>query len=157
MQIRLPEFPVEGGCVCAAARYRLAAAPLAIYACHCRDCQRFSGAAYSMSMPVARAHVTLLAGRLEIFEKTGDSGRAVGVHFCPRCATRLWHAPARTPDYWNLKPGTLDDASWVVPVAHVWLGSKLPSTPVPEDVLCFDGQPGANSGVLEAFQKALGD
>eukprot|EP01036_Dinobryon_divergens_P058580 gene58580-78143_t len=38
-EMKLPQFPVDGGCQCGAVRYRLLAAPLGIYACHCKDCQ----------------------------------------------------------------------------------------------------------------------
>ena len=52
MRRALPAFPVEGGCVCGAVRYRLSGRPRTLYACYCHDCQRFSGGAHSMSMPV---------------------------------------------------------------------------------------------------------
>ena len=50
--MKLPAFPVEGGCQCGAVRYRLKAAPLGVYACHCKDCQRFSGTTHTLSMVV---------------------------------------------------------------------------------------------------------
>ena len=66
--MRLPEFPVEGGCQCGAVRYRLTAAPLGVYACHCKDCQRWSGAAYQLSMVVNTTDLELLAEANPVFE-----------------------------------------------------------------------------------------
>ena len=43
-----------GGCQCGAIRYRLLAAPTALYACHCRLCQQQSASAFGMSMLVER-------------------------------------------------------------------------------------------------------
>ena len=60
--INLPQFPVEGGCQCGAVRYRLLGAPLTAYLCHCKDCQRLGGSAFSLSMPVAREHIELVSG-----------------------------------------------------------------------------------------------
>ena len=38
----------SGGCRCGATRYQLAVETLtAIYCCHCTDCQRWSGSAFS--------------------------------------------------------------------------------------------------------------
>ena len=40
----IPDPPHRGGCLCGAVRYSFNARPLAVNACHCRDCQRFTGA-----------------------------------------------------------------------------------------------------------------
>ena len=155
MRRALPAFPVEGGCVCGAVRYRLSGRPRTLYACYCHDCQRFSGGAHSMSMPVAAADVTLLAGETARYDKTADSGRIVAVHFCARCATRLWHAPSRSPDVLNLKPGTLDDTSWIVPVAHVWTASRQAGAAIPAGALSYEGQPPDHAAMEAAFAAAF--
>lgn len=155
MRRALPAFPVEGGCVCGAVRYRLSGRPRTLYACYCHDCQRFSGGAHSMSMPVAAADVTLLAGETARYDKTADSGRIVAVHFCARCATRLWHAPSRSPDVLNLKPGTLDDTSWIVPVAHVWTASRQAGAAIPAGALSYEGQPPDHAAMEAAFEAAF--
>lgn len=41
-------YPVEGGCDCRHIRYRLSSAPLVVHCCHCRWCQRESGAAFAL-------------------------------------------------------------------------------------------------------------
>jgi hypothetical protein len=65
--MKLPNFPVEGGCQCRAVRYRLNAGPLTVYNCHCKDCQRSSGATNSMSMLMRRQDVELLCGTLTTY------------------------------------------------------------------------------------------
>ena len=74
---KLPKFPVEGGCICGAVRYRLNAAPLGIYNCHCKDCQRSAGSAYSASMVVRREDFEVIAGETMTYDKRADSGRFV--------------------------------------------------------------------------------
>jgi hypothetical protein len=41
----------------------------------------------------------------------------------------------------NIKPGTLDDTSGLVPGIHVWTKSKQSWVVIPEGVRCIDGQP----------------
>ncbi len=41
----------------------------------------------------------------------------------------------------RVKPGTLDDTSWLTPSLHIWTKSKQPWVPILEEVRCFDGQP----------------
>ena len=47
-----PIPPLMGGCPCGANRYVIEAYPLLLYVCHCTDCQRQSGSAFAMNMPV---------------------------------------------------------------------------------------------------------
>jgi hypothetical protein len=43
-----PIFPLDGGCNCWQLRYRITTAPLILNCCHCRWCQRESGAAFAL-------------------------------------------------------------------------------------------------------------
>jgi len=47
-----PPPPLTGGCPCGAIRYQVTALPLLLYACHCTNCQRQSGSALAINMPV---------------------------------------------------------------------------------------------------------
>ncbi len=133
--------PREGGCQCGAVRYRLEGEPVALITCHCTECQRQSGSAFGMSLIVPKDSFQLLAGDLKWFVRTADSGRAVDCAFCPACGTRIYHEPTSRKDTLNIKPGTLDDTSWLSPALHVWTKSKQPWVPIPEAVRCFEGQP----------------
>ena len=133
--------PREGGCQCGAVRYRLEGEPVALTACHCSECQRQSGSAFGMSLIVSKDAFQLLSGEPKQFDRTADSGRSVECAFCPACGTRIYHEPTDRKDTLNIKPGTLDDTSWLSPALHVWTKSKQPWVLIPEGVRCFEGQP----------------
>ena len=152
----LPVFPVEGGCVCGHVRYRLDAAPLGVYNCHCKDCQRQSGAAYSASMMVRRADFEVIAGETVSFDKTADSGRVVRQHACPVCHTRLFNEPLSNLDFIVVKPGTLDDSSWAVPAGNIWTDSRLPWLAIDPAFPSFPGQPASREPLFAAWRRLLG-
>ena len=82
----------EGGCQCGAIRYRLLRAPAALYACHCRDCQKQSSSAFGLSMWVERDAVEFTGAEPRIYRTCGDSGKEKVCAFCGECGTRLYHA-----------------------------------------------------------------
>ena len=65
----------EGGCQCGAIRYRLLRAPAALYACHCRDCQKQSSSAFGLSMWVERDGIEFTGAEPRIF-RTRAAARA---------------------------------------------------------------------------------
>jgi hypothetical protein len=152
----LPEFPVEGGCICGAVRYRVTAPPLGVYNCHCKDCQRSAGSAFSASMIVRRADFTVTAGETLIFDKRADSGRIVRQHSCPTCHTRLFNEPATSADTIILRPGTLDDSSWAVPAGNIWTESRAPWVEIDWSLPHFPGQPQSREPLFEAWRSRMG-
>ena len=153
-RIEQPEFPIEGGCVCGAVRYRITAPPLSAYNCHCRDCQKMSGATHSMSMPMARDNLEHLSGMLVAYDKPSDSGRVVRMMACSQCGTKLWNEPLASPAMRVLKPGTLDDASWIRPVGNIWTSSALPWASVDPELVNFPGQPADRQPLFDAWTAA---
>ena len=119
----LPEFPVEGGCQCGAVRYRLKASPLSVYNCHCKDCQRFSGAAWSMSMVMREGEFEVLSGEVAQYRKRADSGNEIVMNFCATCHGWLWNDPP-AGGIKVVRAGTLDDLDWAAPVGNIWTDSK---------------------------------
>ncbi|MDB5396565.1 MAG: aldehyde-activating protein [Rhodospirillales bacterium] len=119
------KLPLTGGCQCGAVRYEIAAEPLTVIACHCTECQKQSASAFGMTMPVPRPSFTITKGEPAHWERTADSGNIVGGAFCAACGVRLYHEPANKA-FLNVKPGTLDDASWVSPVGHIWTDRAQP-------------------------------
>jgi len=151
--MRLPKFPVEGGCQCRAVRYRITAPPLSVYNCHCKDCQRSSGGTHTMSMFMKREHVELLQGDLIPFDKAADSGRVVRMFGCAQCGTKIWNEPQSFRTMLVVRPGTLDDMSWAVPVGNIWTASKAPWVEIDERLVNFPGQPPDRQPLFDAWER----
>jgi hypothetical protein len=151
--MKLPEFPVEGGCQCRTVRYRITAPPLGVYNCHCRDCQRSSGGTHTMSMPVRRETAELIRGEVVAFDKAADSGRVVRMLGCARCGTKIWNEPLSFSEIVVVKPGTLDDMSWAVPVGNIWTASKAPWVKIDDALVNFPGQPPDRQPIYDAWTK----
>jgi hypothetical protein len=130
-----------GGCQCGAVRYEITHEPIVVYACHCTECQRQSGAAFGMTAVIPKEHFRLTRGELKNFPRTGDSGRTMLCWFCATCGTRIYHSPANLGQNCNIKPGTLDDTSWLVPTVHVWTRSAQSWVRLPESSIICETQP----------------
>jgi hypothetical protein len=146
----LPDFPVEGGCQCGAVRYRLGASPLSVYNCHCKDCQRFSGAAWSMSMVVRKGDFTVVQGETDRFAKPADSGRVVEMHFCQHCHGWLFNLPP-AGDVVVVRAGTLDDIDWAAPVGNIWTQSKAAWVTIDPALVNFPGQANDRQPLYDAW------
>ena len=153
MKITLPAFPISGGCACGAVRYRMKAPPLSVWACHCKRCQAYA-CAYTVSMPVLRSDIELSGVASVEHNEPADSGRLSRIFFCPNCHTRVWHLPS-VPGQLTIMAGTLDDASWLVPVAHIWTRTKQAGVILEEGALSFEGPPPNRELMIEAFQRAI--
>lgn len=129
-----------GGCQCGRVRYHVTGDPLALVACHCKECQRQSGSAFGMSLMVRESGFTV-EGELKMFERCADSGRTLRCFFCPECGTRIYHQPAYAAGVVNIKAGTLDDTTTLEPQFHTWVDSKQPWTLLPAGVSTHPRQP----------------
>ena len=133
----VPGFPVEGGCQCGAVRYRLKASPLTVYNCHCKDCQRFSGAGWSMSMFVRNDDFEILSGQTVRYDRKADSGNVIAMNFCARCHVWLWNDPPLLPDLKVARVGTLDNMDWAEPIGNIWTDSKAAWVATDPELLNF--------------------
>jgi hypothetical protein len=133
------KFPQTGGCQCGALRYEITKAPRMVYTCHCTDCQRLTSSAFSMAIVVAPEAFRFTQGEPRPLQKTADSGRVVTRWVCPQCGS--WICSAPKPGSANVRAGTLDDTTWLLPTAHFWTRSKQPWIALPEGSRSFETQP----------------
>ncbi len=152
----IPAPPHRGGCLCGAVRYVHDAAPLATVACHCRDCQKLTGATNLLTIYAERTAFCHERGELGRFRKRADSGRQADYVRCAACGTRLWHEPLNAPQYVFIAAGTLDDPSWVVPAAHIWISRAAPSAHIPDGAYTCQMGPADRSELIAAFDKVYG-
>jgi hypothetical protein len=114
-----------GGCLCGKVRYTMTADPVLTGVCHCRNCQKQSGAAFSTNLAIPVASFTL-HGATKVYHNTGGSGRSVLVHFCGDCGSPLYTEAEAMPGVVIVKAGTLDDPSPVRPSLEIFCDSAQP-------------------------------
>jgi hypothetical protein len=117
---------MTGGCQCGAIRYEITSFPLLLYTCNCTDCQRQTGSAFALNMPVRFKDFRILQGEPNGWHHTSPNGTPVISRFCGHCGTRLYGERDGRPETVSLRAGTLDDRSWLVPVAHFFTRSAQP-------------------------------
>ena len=145
----------EGGCQCGAVRYRLLRAPVALYVCHCKDCQKQSSSAFGMSMWVERDAIEFRGAKPRVYHTRSGSGRPKHCVFCGECGTRLYHAgdDARAP--LSVKAGSLDDTSALAPTSHLWTKSAQPWTaPVRGSTVCYEAEPESDEALRAQWREA---
>ena len=64
----------EGGCLCGQVRYKVPAQPVDTIICHCKNCQKQAGSAFSVVSFFPRDSLEL-NGELQTFEDKGTSGQ----------------------------------------------------------------------------------
>jgi hypothetical protein len=141
--VRREPAPYTGGCQCGLVRYVLTAEPIRLVACHCKECQRQSGSAFGMSMLVKEDSPTVTSLTKQ-FTRIADSGNENTGVFCPDCGVRIYQIPKYAQGVLALKPGTLDDTSWLRPSYFVWMMSAQGWVPVPHGARRGDGRSRAN-------------
>lgn len=132
---------LSGGCLCGRARYTINAEPLMTAICHCRNCQRQSGSAFSIMIGVASTSIER-EGFFETFVDKGESGAEILREFCPRCGSPIFSVPADKPRLTYVKAGTLDDVSCLAPTVHIWTSSAQPWVKIDPAATRFPKNPG---------------
>ena len=117
-------LPMTGGCNCGAVRYEVTAELLGPSYCHCRRCQRRSGAAASPSAHAAVQAFRIVAGEdaLKCW-KPDDGGEK---WFCGTCGSSIFARNDRHPQWIGVRMGTFDDDPGVRPSSALvgWVGGR---------------------------------
>ena len=122
----------EGGCSCRAVRYRMTSRPLFVHCCHCRWCQRESGAAFALNALIESDRVQTLSGTPQTILTPSESGKGQRIVRCPQCQVALWsHYAGAGEAFKFLRVGTLDDADAFPPDIHIFTASKQPWVVLP--------------------------
>ncbi|HMB76008.1 MAG TPA: GFA family protein [Kiloniellaceae bacterium] len=128
----------DGGCDCRAVRYRMTGAPLVVHCCHCRWCQRETGASFALNAMIEADRVVLLKGAPEVVLTPSESGKGQKIVRCPDCKIALWsHYAGGGEALKFLRVGTLDDPDRLPPDLHIFTASKQPWVVLPEDAPAF--------------------
>lgn len=132
---------LRGGCQCGAVRYQVAAEPIQVYVCHCKECRKQSASAFGISVIVPVDAFSVTHGRMRTWSCRTDTGGELVCSFCEVCGTRVCHADAREPTV-SVKGGSLDEPPDLSEAAHIWTSRAMNGVMIPDHVLRFAEEPG---------------
>ena len=129
-------YPLEGGCDCRSVRYRMTTRPLFVHCCHCRWCQRESGASFALNAMIEADRIELVCGEPDVVLTPSNSGRGQKIARCPACRIALWSNYAGAGDAVRfVRVGTLDEPDRLPPDIHIFTASKQPWIVLPANAL----------------------
>ena len=129
-----------GGCACRAVRYTIAAEPLAMFDCQCRQCQRESGTGHSsyLAFPAEAVDRSGDAGQWRV---RGDGGTLKEAAFCRRCGCPVYMTFPDMPDTFLVRAGSLDNPELFTPQFVTWAEAGHAWDVYPEGMTRFDRMP----------------
>ncbi|HEY5770792.1 MAG TPA: GFA family protein [Terrimicrobium sp.] len=113
-----------GGCVCGTIRYECTAEPILMFNCHCRDCQRVSGGAFTPVVYVPAHAFRLTGGSLRYYATPSEAGGYNIRGFCPDCGSRI--SGGEGPNGIGVTASSLDDPSWFRAELDMWVSDAQP-------------------------------
>lgn len=119
------ELKYSGRCLCGEISYSADVEPLFTGNCHCKDCQRSSGSAFTPAILFLEQNVSVL-GEARYFETVSDSGSTHKRGFCSKCGSQLFAKFSSMPGMLGIKAGTLDYPSFYVPKLDFYVASAAP-------------------------------
>jgi hypothetical protein len=124
--------PCDGGCTCRYVRYRMTTKPMFVHCCHCRWCQRETGASFALNALIESDRVHLLHGEVAVIDTPSNSGKGQRIARCPKCHVALWSNYGGGGDAIRfVRVGTLDEPDRLAPDIHIFTASKQPWVVLP--------------------------
>ncbi|EAW15655.1 GFA family protein [Aspergillus fischeri NRRL 181] len=100
---------LHGSCMCGATTYTSPSEPLVTALCHCVDCQKWTGGAFTSNVVVPRDTFKVTKGTPKFCDIAGASGKNNRHFFCGNCGSSLFTELDIMGDKTVIKAGTLDN------------------------------------------------
>lgn len=124
-QPSLVNMRISGQCHCGAVSFTALVDPSKVIACHCEDCQAFSGAPFRAVLPTPAENVSL-SGEPRHYVKVAASGARRVQAFCANCGTQLYSTEPDSPKVLNFRLGCVNERAQLFPVVQIWGQSAMP-------------------------------
>jgi len=128
-------IPFEGGCACGAVRYRCEAAPLRMFKCHCRDCQKAVGGPFVAALLVPIKSFRFTKGTPSTYAVPSARGGTNTRSFCGVCGSRL--TGGQRGHLWpfiGITATSLDDPSVFKNEMHLFVSQAQPWDVIGDDL-----------------------
>jgi hypothetical protein len=118
----------EAKCTCGALSATATGDPIRNSVCHCLDCKRRTGSAFSWNAhwPGERVEIS---GEAATATRSSEEGFWCRYHFCPACGVTVWYEIERRPGVISIPVGAFADPDFPPPTVEVyaerrcaWLG-----------------------------------
>ncbi|MEO9469491.1 GFA family protein [Parasphingorhabdus sp.] len=131
----------EGGCYCGKIRFKLSGEPVGQSICHCRDCQKSSGAASVAWIMLEQAGFSVTRGTLKTVSGAGSAVR----HFCPDCGTGIAYYNAEIlPGMVDIQIATMDEPDKFMPEVNIQTAEQIDWEKSAHQLPGFDRYPPQN-------------
>jgi hypothetical protein len=128
-------------CHCQSLLIRCDGRPKKISMCHCLDCQRRTGSAFSVAVFYDRSNVHIEQGKTKTFLRHSVSGFPVTFHFCSDCGSNVFWEPTRLRDLIGVAMGAFADPNFAQPEQAVFTKHKHAWVELPTSVILFEENP----------------
>lgn len=116
--------PLQGGCHCGAVRYESTGQVLRFVNCHCPDCRKLSGTAFSPVLVVESSGFKIVSGEADVHSYESSPGKQRC--FCRKCGSPIFKRIDSNPEIILIRAGSLDGDPGVRPQMHIWVKAKAP-------------------------------
>ncbi|MBA2936271.1 GFA family protein [Sphingomonas sp. CGMCC 1.13654] len=126
---------LTGGCACGATRYRIDGPAYDTGWCHCRLCQKSSGAPAMAFTTCALKDFVIEQGPVAIVRLVDYGERG----FCPRCGTSLTIHVNYQKEEIDVACASLDDPGAVTPEFHIFIDQKIEWVKLADGLPAYEG------------------
>ena len=106
-------------CHCGQLRAIASGEPDSVYVCHCKACQRRTGAVIHNGSRWLKSQVRI-EGEHKVYGRVADSGSEIRFHFCPNCGSSVFWEGDRSPTTCGIAVGCFADPDFPAPTSSGW-------------------------------------
>jgi hypothetical protein len=132
--------PYTGTCACGAVTATIAAEPVGVRQCWCRQCQQIAGGSHTTNAIFPTESITL-SGEVAAHGYLAASGNTLTGSFCPQCGTPVFAQSSARPHLRTFRVGFLDQGHGLKPQMVIWAKDAPDWAVFPEGLERFEAQP----------------
>ena len=125
----------EGGCLCGQVRFRIAAQPIDTGYCHCRMCQKNSGAPAVAWVTFPVDSFRWIAGTPTTYASSARARRT----FCANCGSYMVFTTRECPAEVSINTASFDEPGAFPPTMHIFTESRIPWFHTADDLPRYEG------------------
>ena len=152
---------ISGRCACSSVTLRLLGPPIVTHCCHCTECQRTTGSAFSINAMIEPDRLVVDGTTRAVATPSSHPAGQV-YHRCPTCWTLAYALhPLFGERMRFVAVGRLDAPNAIRPDIHLFTRHRHPWVVVPDDVPAFedgfDPQAVYSAGMLARIAAVMAD